>query len=403
MKRPFLALAIAQVFSISGSRLAGIAIPWLVLTTTGDPVLTGLVALFEMLPYVIAKGLSGPWIDRLGARRVAVTGDAASALVMALVPLLHMVGALALPALLPIVFVIGMLRGPSDAAKMAMTPSVAELAGVPLERVAGVSAAIERLASTAGLAASGALIVVAGSVGVLLLNAVAFGVAAAVIGFGIPSRTLPGRPEAKSSTYWQDLREGWDFLRRDNVLVALVMMVGITNLLDQAYATVLVPVWVREQGFGPELLGMLFATFTGASVAGASIAAALAERLPRLLVYSAAFMLSSMPFLAFAAVTPLPVIFGLLVVAGFASGFINPIIGVVMMERIPPEMMGRVLALTGALFWSLLPFGGLVGGSVVAGFGSLPAMWILGIVYFGVTMIPLVNPSFRRMNRVAAA
>lgn len=400
MKRPFLALAFAQVFSVSGSRLAGIAVPWLVLTTTGDPVLTGLVALFEMLPYVIAKGFSGPWIDRLGARRIAVAGDSASALVMALV-LLHAIGTLTLPVLLPIVFVIGMLRGPSDAAKGAMTPAVAELSGVPLERVAGVTSAIDRLASTVGLAASGALIALVGTAEVLILNAVAFGIAATIIGFGIPSLAPVPRLEAKPTTYWQDLREGWNFLRRDNVLVALVLMVSITNLLDQAFASVLVPVWVRQHGFGPELLGMLFATFAGASVAGASIAAAVAERLPRLLVYSGAFILTSMPFLAFAT-APLPGIFTVQVISGFAAGFINPIIGVVMMERIPRAMMGRVTSLIGALAWSLLPFGGLIGGVVVAGFGGTFAMWIVGIAYFTATLIPLANPSFRRMNRIPA-
>ena len=32
-----------------------VAIPWLVLTTTGSPRWTGLVAFAEMLPYVLAK------------------------------------------------------------------------------------------------------------------------------------------------------------------------------------------------------------------------------------------------------------------------------------------------------------------------------------------------------------
>jgi MFS family permease len=404
MKRPFIALAIAEIFSITGSRLAAIAVPWLVLVTTGDPVLTGLAALFEMLPYVLAKGLSGPLIDRLGQRRIAVTCDMASALVIGLVPLLHWLDLLAFPLLLPIVFVVGMLRGPSDAAKVALTPAVAELAGVPLERVAGVNAAIERTATTAGLAASGALIALVGASEVLVLNTIAFLIAAAFIQFGIPKLPPPAPQEQKPSTYWQDLRAGWDFLRRDSVLVALMMMVAVTNLLDQAYGAVLVPVWVQQHGHGPEILGLLFATFTGASVFGAGIAAALAEKLPRLLVYTLAFVITGLPrFLIFAVDTPLWAMLGVLVVGGFACGFINPVIGVVMIERIPKAMIGRATALSGAIFWILIPFGGLVGGALITWFGLSAAMWTVGVAYLAATLIPLVIPSFRKMNKTAAA
>ena len=64
-----IALAVATIASTGGTRLSTIAIPWLVLTTTNSPVLTGLVGLAEMLPYVIAKALGGPLIDRIGAKR----------------------------------------------------------------------------------------------------------------------------------------------------------------------------------------------------------------------------------------------------------------------------------------------------------------------------------------------
>src|SRR5262249_53278217 len=138
VKRPFLALAVAETLSISGTRLSTIAIPWLVLSTTGSPVETGLVAMAEMLPYVVAKALGGPLIDRSGPKRVAIACDAASVVAVGLVPLLHLSGLLTIPVLLPIVFAIGMLRGPSDAAKQSMVPDIAALAAVPLERVTGV-------------------------------------------------------------------------------------------------------------------------------------------------------------------------------------------------------------------------------------------------------------------------
>ena len=133
-RSPFVALAVAETLSLSGTRLSGIAIPWLVLSTTGSAMLTGIVAMMEMLPYVVAKALGGPMIDRVGPKRVAIICDSASVITVGLVPLLHLLDLLTMPILLPIVFVMGVLRGPSDAAKQSMVPDIAGLAAVPSMR-----------------------------------------------------------------------------------------------------------------------------------------------------------------------------------------------------------------------------------------------------------------------------
>ena len=81
-RRPVVALTAADTLSLTGTRLSMVAIPWLVLTMTGDPLLTGLAGFAEMLPYVVAKALSGPLIDRIGPKRVAIGCDAASGVVV---------------------------------------------------------------------------------------------------------------------------------------------------------------------------------------------------------------------------------------------------------------------------------------------------------------------------------
>lgn len=401
--RPFLALAAAETFSLSGTRLSTIAIPWLVLSTTGSPVLTGLTAMMEMLPYVVAKALGGPLIDRAGAKRIAIISDTASVLVVALVPLLDIFGLLAMPVLLPLVFAMGVLRGPSDAAKQAMVPDIATLAGVPLERVTGVASAIERLASTAGAAGAGALIGLIGPGQALLVNAATFAAAALIVAVGIPgTRRVPAleTPPAEPASYFDDLREGWRFLRGDAVLVSIVAMVAVTNLFDQAYHAVLLPVWTRDAGHGPELLGAMFAAFAGASIAGAAIAAAIGERMPRLTVYTVAFLLTGFPrFLVPALDAPIGLVFATLAIAGFASGFLNPILSAVIFERIPKPLTGRVTALNTALCFALIPFGGLAGGALISTLGLAAALFLMGIGYFATTLAPLALKSFRGFDR----
>ncbi|MGL4965905.1 MAG: MFS transporter [Inquilinus sp.] len=397
-RAPVLALAVAETFSISGTRLSTIAIPWLVLSTTNSPVSTGLVAMMEMLPYVVAKALGGPLIDRVGPKRIAVVCDAASAVVVGLVPLLHILGMLTIPALLPIVFVIGVLRGPADAAKQSMVPDIAELAAVPLERVTGVVGTIERLASTVGAAGAGALIAVIGPAQALAVNAVTFAVAALIVGVGIPA--LRHISVAATASYGRDLLEGWTFLRRDAVLMGIVIMVATTNLLDQAFHAVLLPVWIRETGHGPEMLGAMLAVFSGTSMIGAAIAASIGERMPRLIVYTAAFLLTGFPrFLVFAVDAPLALVFATLAIGGFASGFLNPILSAVMFERIPKPLVGRVTSMNTALCWTLIPFGGIFGGVLISGIGLPAALLLTGTAYLAATLLPLARKSFRGFEK----
>src|SRR6185312_14172224 len=151
-----------------------IAIPWLVLTTTGSPTQTGLVAFAEITPMVLFKAFGGPLIDRVGPRRTAITADSASFLVVGLIPLLHHTGTLSFPVLLGLVAVAGALRGPGDSATTALIPALVERADVPYERATGLSSAIERGATMVGAAIAGGLVVAIGPASAVAVDAISF-------------------------------------------------------------------------------------------------------------------------------------------------------------------------------------------------------------------------------------
>jgi MFS family permease len=90
------------------------------------------------------------------------------------------------------------------------------------------------------------------------------------------------------------------------------------------------------------------------------------------------------------------------VVGGCASGFLNPVLGAVIFERIPRALLGRVSSLNTALCWSLMPFGGILGGVLVSQLGYVPAVVTVGVGYFVATMAPTLLPSFRGMERAPA-
>jgi MFS family permease len=401
----------AEAVSLVGTRISMIAIPWLVLVTTGSPTRTGLVAAAEITPMVLLRAAGGPVVDRIGPRRVAISVDLLSMAVVGLIPLLHGVGGLTFPLLLVLVAVGGGLRGPGDAATTAMIPSLVEHARVPYERATGLASAIERGSTMLGAAFAGGLVAAVGAAQAVAVDAASFGLCALVLAL-----TTQGIGEAEgrgldrldrgedAASYGARLREGWDFLRHDPVLMSLCVMIAVTNLLDLAWASVLLPVWAHDTGAGVGAVGLVFAVWGGASMVGSFVAAAYGTRLPRFTTYVVAFLVTGLPrFLLFALGVPLWMVIATCLVGGCASGFLNPVLGAVQFERIPRPMVGRVTSLSNALCWSLMPLGGILGGLLVSGLGLTTALVVVGLAYFVTTMVPTVLPTFREMDRVRLA
>ncbi|MQS15419.1 MFS transporter [Streptomyces kaniharaensis] len=414
--RPLAGVLAATVVSLTGTRVSAVALPWFVLATTGSATMTGLVAFAEMTPYVLVKALTGPLVDRLGPRVVSWTTDAVSAVAAGLVPLLHALGLLPFGLLLAMVAVIGAVRGPGDLAKSVMVPEAADRAQVPLERATGLSGVTERLASTIGPAVGGALVAVTGPMAGLAVNAASFALGSLLIAFALPrgmgrSAARATAPDTSADTrpdigqrdggYWRMFREGFTFLRAEPLLLTVIVTVGITNLLDAGFAAVLVPVWARESGNGPAAIGVTGSAMGIAAVAGSLIAAGIAHRLPRRTVFFAGFLLAGAPrFLVLALDGPMWAVVAVFAVAGFGSGFLNPILGAVLFERVPRPLLGRVHALGDSLAWAGIPLGGLLAGSAVALVGLIPVLVAAGGLYFATTGLAGLRREWREMDRL---
>lgn len=389
---------LAEFVSYTGTRVSMLAIPWFVLTTTGSATQTGLVAAAEMVPLVLLKVLGGPVIDRVGARRVSVLCDAGSVAAIGAVPLLHGAGLLTFPLLLVLVAVAGALRGPGDGAKQALVPVLAEEAGLPLEKVTGLSGAVERTTALLGAAGAGVLVAWVGAAEALLVDAASFAVAAVVL--GVATRGLPApAPDEDPQPYLQRLRTGYDFLRRERLLLTLLAMIAATNMLDAAFAAVLAPVWAKQTGYGAAALGLLFASHSALAIVGSVLAGRWGRAMPRLRVYVVAFLVSGSPrFAALALGAPLWLVLVVSMVGGLGSGFLNPLLGAVMFERIPAPLVGRVTSLIVAAALSLIPVGAVLGGALVSGLGLADALWLCGAAYLVATMAPLFVRAFRGLD-----
>jgi MFS family permease len=390
---PLVALLTAEVVSMIGTRMSALALPWFVLATTGSAAKTGVVAFAELLPYVVACAAGGPLIDRLGARRVSVAADAGSAAFVAAVPLLHhRVGFAGVVAL---VAVVGGLRGFGDTSKSVMFPRAVALSTMDLTRAASLHDGLARLATLLGAPAGGLLIAALDAPVVLLVDAATFAVGAVIVAAAV--RVGPPPPVQRREPYLRALRTGLDYLRRNHLVAALIVMVFFTNLFDAAYTSVLMPLWASERG-SSVVLGALFATFAVGAVLGNVVFTAYAPRAPRYLLFTVGFLVGGAPRFVAVALADDWVVFAVSFAAGLGIAAINPILGAVRYERVPEPMLARVQGLSVAFAWAGIPLGALLGGWLADAAGLRWALLGAGALYLVVTLVPFTHPMWRGLD-----
>jgi MFS family permease len=414
-KRPLYGLVVAYLISQTGTAMSGLAIPWLVLVTTGSAAKTGLVGFAEMAPYVITQAVAGPIVDRFGLRRACVVGNAAAALLVCTIPGLYALGELRLGALIALVAVAGAVRGASDAATGPLIPRAAAFGNVPNERAAGLNSVAQRIGLLAGLPLAGVLIAVSNAATVVLIDGVTFGLAALIVLALVPSAatralTAQNEPAENEQTepeerltlkvYRSQLREGLEFLRTDRLLTGIALMVAMSNLLDQALSSLLIPVWVRTRIHHASGLGLIGGASALGLVVGALAGTWLGHRMPRRATYAIGFLIGGSPvFFALAFAFTLPPVLVVAVITGLAGGVLNPILGGVAYERVPPHLQARVLGAFRSSAWIGIPFGSLLGGALTEAFGLKTALLAAGAAMLLTTLAPFVFPVWKEMNR----
>ena len=391
----------AVVVSTAGTRMSFLAVPWLVLSTTGSAVATGLVAFAEMAPYVTAQALSGPAVDRVGARRASVATDVAAALCTALVPVLFSLHLLSLPLLSLAVAAAGAARGVGDNARGVLLPGVSAGAGVAIDRASGLYDGASRLAGLAGLPAAGLIVALSSPLAALLVDAATFAVSAGLVAAFVSGAAEPAHEGGEAEGYLATLAEGLRHLWGDRLLVGVAAMVLVTNFIDQAGGAVLVPVWAHGVAHSPVALGTLGGLLSLGSVGGNALATWLAPRLPRRLTYAVGFLLAGAPrYAALALATRLsPVLAVVAVLGGLGAGSINPVLGATFYERVPRPLQARVLGVFGASAWAGIPFGSLAAGAAVALVGLRVSLLGAAALYLLTTLAPFVLPVWRAMDR----
>jgi predicted MFS family arabinose efflux permease len=188
--REFRALWFAEILSVTGDRLALVALTLLVYDQTKSSLLAALTYAAGYLPWVIGGLFLADVADRRPRRSVMVTCDAVR---------MVLVGAMAVPgvplaALVALLFATTMFAPPFESARAAITPDI--LQGEKYVLGSAVIQTTFLAGQVAGAAGGGLAVAFIGVRPSLVLDAATFAISGLLIGLGTRARPAAAKPEA---------------------------------------------------------------------------------------------------------------------------------------------------------------------------------------------------------------
>jgi len=349
VRRSLTGLLTADVISTAGTEMTAVALPWLVLISTGSPVRMGAVLAAEFVG-MAALGLWGGWLATvIGPRRMMLAADLTRALLVGLVALLSIVDALVLPVLLVVGFAVGaFFPGYASSQRLILAQIVGE-DEVRLTRASGLLNAVNETASFVGPGLGGVLVVLFGAAKVVALDAASYLSAFLLLLLLVRPEPVDLGGEPASFSVLAGLR----YLLRDRSLRLRLAGIG---LIEVAFTALLATVPVLAlRGGGASVAGWLLASYGAGSVIGGLLSARVRWATASILGIAASTWLLLLP-------VPVWTLAGAIALNGVCSGLFFPRFFATLTLETPPALRARVITAVNIVISAPGPIGFLAAG-----------------------------------------
>lgn len=363
-RRALPAVLLAEVISSTGSHMTLLALPWLVLQTTGSPTRMSLVVAADVAPVVLLSVPLGALAGRVGLRRAMLASDVVRALLVAAIALLYVTDALSFFMLVGLVFLHGMLWAPYYAAQGALIPHLLGDDARELTRGLALFHSSARVTYFLGPALGGLLIAQFGPVNVLWIDAASYVVAFTLLSVFLPQS--PAGAPAAGGRVWGGLR----VLLADRQLRGWTAASSLSQMAYQTLVLALPLLAFTRYRQDPAIAGLLIGGWGAGALLGSLASLRTPSTWPPLTLGTTAWLVQAL--VLWLLVIPLPSAGAvtILVVSGLANGLWVPPLRTIVTRRIPTALRVQVLSAETAL-----PFSAGLLAVVLAG----PAAEVLGV------------------------
>jgi MFS family permease len=381
--RDFLKLWTGQSISELGSVVSGLAIPLLAaFNLHASPFQFSLLGVLGFLPFILFALPAGVWVDRLRRRYILIVGDAARAVLLALIPILWALHDLRIWHLLVLEFVIGVFTVFFDVAYQSYLPALIER-----EHLIDGNSKLQLTASVSqvsGPPIAGALMAAIGAANAIVADCASF-VVSTLFMLSMRHRESPPKPEPgqKHPRMWPEVKEGLNWVVRHPWLRSIAMCTGISNFFSTLSGAILILYMARGLHLSKLEIPIVFVAGPVGSIAAGLFTSRITKRLGVGRTILATIAVSGIGVLSYPLATPGSYPLAVLMVGGALFGFgavAYNITQVSLRQAITPErLQGRMNAAMRWIVWGTIPAGTLLGGAVATWFGLRAALWVGGI------------------------
>jgi MFS family permease len=384
LTRDFSLIWWSQVLSQVADGVSRLALLWFVYSVTGSALKTSVIGLLQTLPPILLGPLIGVSVDRLPKKAILIITDVARGIMIGLVPCWLSIEVFTVDMLYLLVFLYGIATAMFVPTLSSSVPFLVDrprfvAANAMLQSTTSIGIIIGPLLSGFGIAFTG-------SQEVLCANAlIYFASAVCLVPIRLPqgSWAHPGRGAVAATL--QDLTEGIRYaLVSQRAILMLILMASIYTFGAGAFTT-LFPVFAKKMlALGPVEVGYLW-SWLGIGLFLVSLALVTWTRWDigkRIQVVSISSAIGGAALCGLVLTHSLTIATVLVAIIGMGFGTWTPIAWSMIQEFVPPQMVGRVMAIYTAIATATSLAGISFFGWVTELAGEPTSVLGIGVVFF---------------------
>jgi len=374
-----------------GTWMQIVAQGWLIYRLSHSAFLLALDQFLGGIPIFLFSLIGGVVADRAERRKILLVSQYVQMSSAILLTILVATGTVHVWQILCLSFVSGLAQAFGGPAYQALIPTLVDKEDIP--NAIALNSIQFNLAVTVGPALAGQALAKLGEKWCFGLNALSF--LAPVISLSIISATF--LPPATTDSMFGSLKEGIKFVRKQNSMVALIVLAFCMTALSMPLRTY-IPVFVKDIFHrGPETYGSLLSMMGIGSICGSLAVASRGNILKKGRVALTMLICLGLGIAGFSVSRSLPLSYAMLVLVGASMMAAFATVTSLVQLTTTNEMRGRVMSVYNCAFRGGMPMGNLMSGWMVPIFTAPIVLGIDG------GLLILVALYFLLVQRRAAA
>lgn len=352
---------LSQSVSQLGSSMTSFALILWAYTQNNSALTVSLMSFCSYVPYIIVSLFSGTFVDNHSKKKIMLTADTLAAVCSVSVLFLYLNGGLKIGHIYLVNCIIGFMNAfQSPASSVAIGRIVPK---DKLANVSGMNSFSSNLTSVLTPVLAAFLFALNGLRFILIIDLGSFLLAFFVLLLVISIPETERNTQKKPSIF-AGCKEGFAFLKQNRGILVIVLTMALLNFFSRlTYENILSPMILARSGNDSVVLGIVNAIMGIGGIVGGIIVSMgkLSKDNVKMIYFSAAISFLLGDLLMGVGRNVL-----MWSVAGLAASlpipFINAGQNVILYQKVPDEMQGRVFAVRNAIQYSTIPVGILLGG-----------------------------------------